>query len=216
LFCFVDILCAAGDLKAGRVPENFSTLLLEKYRNYEDSEDRMNAFRYFATRILPAVNTGLTRFDKRKYTESLSDCFSYTDEAFGLLLVVNYESRWRSQHDAVVENPTGTKKQQSETWKDGQYTSTTEGSRRGVSWQGQGLMKFNELSAMVKQQREVDKETPGVGNKVDLDLTAWCRSEAGMSQLANTGGDENDGVVQNEIAGDDEVEAMGECDIFEI
>jgi hypothetical protein len=60
LYCFVNILCAAGDLKAGRVPENFSTLLLEKYRNYEDSEDHKNAFRYFATRILPAVNTGVT------------------------------------------------------------------------------------------------------------------------------------------------------------
>jgi hypothetical protein len=198
------------------VHEHFSKLLLEKHRNYEESEDHKKAFRCFATRILPVVNASQTRFDKRNCSESLSDCFSYTDEAFGLLLVVNYERRWRSQHNAVVENPTGTKKEQSEKWKDAKHTSTTEGSRQGVSWQGQGLMKFNELSGMVKQQREVCKETTGTDNKVDLDLTAWCQSEPKMSKLANGGGDESNLVVPNETAGEDEVKAVGECDIFEI
>jgi hypothetical protein len=70
------------------VPEDFSTLLLEKYRNYGDSLNHRNAFRYFATRILPAVNASQTRFDNRKYTEALSKCFNYTDEAFGILMVI--------------------------------------------------------------------------------------------------------------------------------
>ena len=83
-----------GDLKNDRVPQDFSKLLLEKYREYRESEDHKRAFQYFATRILPAVNAGITnKYDKRKYKETLSSCFSYTDEAFGLLLLVNYEDR---------------------------------------------------------------------------------------------------------------------------
>jgi DNA primase len=198
------------------VPESFSRLLLERYRDYGDSEEHKNSFRYFATRILPAVNASQTKFDKRKYSETLSDCFSYTDEAFGILLVMNYEARWQSQHTAIVVNPSGTKQEQSEMWKDGRYTSTTEGSRRGVSWQGQGLVKFNELSQMVKQQRGVDKDLAREENEVEQDLMAWCRTEAGMSPLPSSHGNENAGVIPNDMAEEDEVEAMGECDIFEI
>ena len=59
-------------------------------------------------------------------------------------------------------------------WEDSKYTSTTDGSKQGASWQGQGLMKFNKLSKMAKQQHEVDKELPGgAENKVDLDLVKW-------------------------------------------
>jgi hypothetical protein len=47
-------------------------------------------------------------------------------------------------------------------------------------------------------------------NKVDLDLTAWCQSEAEMSQLTNGVGDKNNGVLANAMAKDNEVEAMGE------
>ena len=61
-----------------------------------------------------------------------------------------------------------------------------------------------------------DKETTGARNKVDLELTAWCRSEANMSNSNFGAADENNLVVTNEIARDDEVEAVGECDIFEI
>jgi hypothetical protein len=167
-------VCDTGDLNGNRAPESFSKLLLERHRDYGDSEDHKNAFRCFATRILPAVNASQTRFDKRKHSESLSECFSYTDEAFGILLVVNYyEARWRSQHNAVARNPSGTRQQQSELWEDGKCTSATEGSRRGVSWQGQGLMKFNELSEMVKKQRGVMEEIPGASvNEAEWDLMA--------------------------------------------
>ena len=53
-------------------------------------------------------------------------------------------------------------------------------------------------------------------NNVDMDLKAWCRSQAGMTQLASNGDNERNGVVPNEMTEDDEVEAVGECDIFEI
>ena len=87
--------------------------------------------------------------------------------------------------------------------------STTEGSRQGFSWQREGLVRFNALSQVVKQQREAEKWEPGDESEVDLELMAWCRSEAGATHLPSSLG--NNGVAEQ-----DEVEAMGERDTFEI
>ena len=43
-----------------------------------------------------------------------------------------------------------------------------------------------------------------------------CPLEANMSNLNFGAADENNLVVTNETAGDNEVEAVGECDVFEI
>ena len=205
-----------GDLRNGLVPEDFGKLLLEKYRNYGSSETHKNVFRYFATRILPAVNAGITKFDRRKYKESLSECFSYTDEAFGILLVINYESRWRSQHAATMRLPRGTGKERSKLWNDARYTSATEGARRGASWPREGLVKFNELSTLVKFQRG-SESVAGNENVVEAELMAWCREEAGLPQLDDMDADnDSSDLIPNDVEGEDEVEAMGECDIFEV
>jgi hypothetical protein len=203
---------------SNRVPDNFSTLLLETYRNYGNSEKHKTAFQYFATRILPAVNASLTKYDRRKYTKSLSECFTYTNEAFGLLLVVNYEKRWTSQHKAELSLPGGTASQErSERWEDAKYTSSNEGARRGVSWPREGfLVKFKELSKMVKDQRGVDKEE-GEENVVEAELMAWCRNGAGMPERATgSGNPSSEGSAHGEVEEEDEVEAMGECGIFEV
>jgi hypothetical protein len=210
------VLVIQGDLRNGDVPEDFSKLLLEKYRNYGDSDTHRNVFRYFATRILPAVNAGLTKFDRRKYKESLSECFSYTDEAFGILLVINYENRWQSQHAADMRLPGQTGKERSKYWDDARYTSATEGARRGASWSRDGLLKFNELSAMVKEQRDEDNMA-GTGNMVEADLMGWCREEAGMPQLADAAGNDGSDLIHTEVdEEDEEVEATGECDIYQV
>lgn len=207
---------ASGDLREGSVPKDFGRLLMEKYRNYEDSDNHKNAFRYFATRILPAVNAGITKFDRRKFKETLSDCFSYTDEAFGVLLVVNYENRWRSQHAADMNIPGGTSKERSSIWHNARYTSANDGARRGASWTREGLLKFNELSAMVKNQRE-NNNVAGAENTVEVDLKAWCRAEAGLPELTDSAGSKSSDLVPHEeVQGEDEVEATGECDIFEV
>ena len=199
------------DLKKDQVPKDFSKLLLEKYRDYGESEAHKEAFRYFATRILPAVNAGVTRYDKRRYKEPLSVCFSYTDEAFGLLLVVNYEDRWRSQHEAEMLLPGGTSKERSQRWEDAKYTSATEGARRGSSWPREGLLKFNELSKMVKRQRE-EVETE---EDVEENLMNWCRTGDGLDAVDPGAGGHQ--IATNQIAAEeDEVEAWGECNLTEV
>jgi hypothetical protein len=192
------------------VPENFSTLLLKDYRNYGDSVEHKNAFQYFAKRILPAVNTSHTKYDKRKYTKTISESFTYTDEAFALMLVVNYEGRWVSQYTAAEKYGGGRlQKDQSQYWVNARYTSSNEGSRRGVSWSKEGLRRFNSLAEKVKAQRDQLR----TGTMVEENLRSWFREETGMTVL-NKEGEE---TLENEVGEDEEeVEALGECGIFSL
>ena len=77
-------------------------------------------------------------------------------------------------------------------------------------------MTFNALSQTVKHQcGEADKEELGDENEVDLELMAWCRSEAGMTCLPSSLGNKSNSAVNNGIAKEDQVEVMGECDMLE-
>ena len=125
------VLLLTDDLTANKVPANFKKLLGDKFRDYGESETHRQAYVYFATRISPAVNTSFNKFDKSKYKKKVSESFSGTDEAFALLLVINYEPRWQSQHDALMEHPLESRKSRERRWKEAKYTSSAEGRRRG-------------------------------------------------------------------------------------
>jgi hypothetical protein len=192
------------------VPPNFSTLLLENYRNYGASVQHKTAFQYFAGRILPAVNTSVTKYDKLKYSKTITERFTYTDEAFALMLVLNYEARWVSQYDAAVRLSGGKiMKNQSKHWVDARFTSATEGSRRGVSWSKEGLLKFNSMAEMVKLRRGSEV----TGSDVEEDLRNWFRVQAAMPLLNKEGG-----IVLQESVDEEEneVEALGECGILSL
>jgi hypothetical protein len=194
------------------MPPNFSTLLLEKYRNYGESVQHKTAFQYFAGRILPAVNTNVTKYDKLKYSKTITERFIYTDEAFALMLVVNYEARWVSQYDAAVRLGGGKiMKDQSRHWVDARFTSAMVGSRWGVSWSKEGLLKFNSLAKMVKLQRESEV----TGTDVEEDLRNWFRVQAAMSLLNKEGGVVHQASVEEE-ENENEVEALGECGILSL
>jgi hypothetical protein len=193
------------------MPVNFKNLLEEKYRGYGASEGHHTALVYFVTSIFPTVNGSITKFDTPKYNMKLSKWFSYTDEAFALLLVDNYEPRWQSQHEAMVEYPQHESRKMRETqWRDPRHTSSTDGSRRGNSWTREGLLKFNSLREMVREQRASEES----GDTVDNYLRNWrSEEEAGMmswedGQMMATQGE--DGVEE------EEEEAMGECDIYQV
>jgi hypothetical protein len=75
------------------VPINFANLILDQYRDFGASiKDHQEAFVYFTNRILPCVNASITKFERLKYQKTMPECFSYTNEAFALLMVVNYEA----------------------------------------------------------------------------------------------------------------------------
>ena len=142
----------------------------------------------------------------------ISESLSYTDEAFAILLVINYEERWRSQHELGDENLTETRNHRKKDWTDAAYTSATEGSRRGISWSKAGLKKFNDLCLMVRDQRANAR----TGGKVETDLRVWCRSVAAMPPFEQQGERNSDNDIQEDGEEEEEVETFGEGNIFEV
>jgi hypothetical protein len=66
---------------------------------------------------LPSVNASITKFERLKYQKTISGV-SATDEAFALLMVVNYEARWTSQYEAIAGYPAESRKIRAKRWKD--------------------------------------------------------------------------------------------------
>jgi hypothetical protein len=135
------------------------------------------------------------------------------DGAFGILLVVKCENGWKSHHAAEMSLQGGTSQERSDEWEDAKHTSSIEGARRGVNWPREGLVKFNELSKMVKKQRDEDEAE---GSMVEAKLLGWCHQEAKMPKLATGSVNQVSGGMCGEVEEEVEVEAWGECGIFEV
>ena len=62
-----------------------SVIINPNYRRDPENED----FKYFISRILPAMNPSKSKFSTSKTQSVLSDIFTPCDEAYGLLLIHN-------------------------------------------------------------------------------------------------------------------------------
>ena len=151
----------AEDLLRGDVPDNFVRVLLSSYRNHSVTgcEDSKKAFEYFVERILPAVNANHTRYHVKKKTKLLSEIFTVTDEAFGLMLLENYEGRWRKQN----LEPDKTKWRQKSM--NAKYTSSKNGVKNNT-WSAEGRNKFCDWCKRVEALRKEDT----TGKQVEREL----------------------------------------------
>ena len=85
------------------IPENFPGDLLidlqddsnSLYRKYDNEIN--NAFYYFVTRILSAINASVNNFHGRKTLKLISEIFTTLDEALGLILLENEFHVWQEQ-----------------------------------------------------------------------------------------------------------------------
>lgn len=150
------MLCKA-DLNTGDiVPDDFAKKLEEHYRDYYDMDgnliegrqENLDAFFYFVDRILSSVNAEFTKFGpdkrKRRRTAFLRQVFTPSDEAFGLLLVENYESRWRAQAaDGQIKGEWRKEKKYQ-----AKYTSSNHG-LKNVTWDEAGIESYNKKLEMI-------------------------------------------------------------------
>ena len=135
-------------LRNGHVPRNFVPTLLRSYRKHRETgnvEDK-KAFYYFVSRILSQVNPKQTRFEKDKGRKVLSNMFTVTDEAFAIMVVENYDQRWRKQH---VEPD---KKKWHSDEMNAKYTSSRNGKRKNT-WTKEGMQRYHEWCAIVAARR---------------------------------------------------------------
>jgi hypothetical protein len=143
-----------ADLKNKEVPEsdNGGLFVAELLRNYrQNTTHGKKLYIYFATRILASVNAEITNFKSKKMKTLISDCFTVTDEAFALLILLNSESVWRNQ----VKEPDKTKWNSEEKF---QFRFTKKnGGKRTNSWSNEGLKRFRQLCKTVKKARTGEK-----------------------------------------------------------
>ena len=91
------------------IPENFPGDLLidlqddsnSLYRKYDNEIN--NAFYYFVTRILSAINASVNNFHGRKTSKLISEIFTISDEALDLILLENEFHVWQEQNKPKEE-----------------------------------------------------------------------------------------------------------------
>jgi len=173
---------ALEDWEAGRVPENFEENLLEYYREYLDESGNLiparkknyEAYIYFIRRILPSVNYEMTDYGNvAKKTMVLSECFTVSDEAFALVMVLNYTLRWIRQmvkkeskkaellgrewvmdpraRDGTLGNDVPAHEKTDE-WFNARWTGSHEGNKCS-GWSAEGIEKFSELAKNIQALR---------------------------------------------------------------
>ncbi|CAJ1965838.1 unnamed protein product [Cylindrotheca closterium] len=179
LFCKFHLL--PDDLKLDKVPsDSLVADLLEKntdaavgYRScgqgYQDylTKDgtkvlqartgQYQSFHYLVKRIMPSINCTNTKFDVRKQEETIGNIFTMSDKAFALMLLENYESRWRKQH----EDPKSARlrgKEHAAICKEfkAKFTSSDDGLKlKSSGWSRQGIESYKEkLSSIGKLRRQ--------------------------------------------------------------
>ena len=168
------LLWWAGDWAEGVVPggSNFPDILQEHYGKYFDCDgiliegrkENYDAFLYYLDRILPSVSADVTKYHgETRCIVPLSAVFKTTDEAFALLMVINYFERWvkivkdeldnKENSESVVDRVTLDDKRKRFREFKGKYTSSCNGLVRG-GWDDKGIQHYNELCQMVKEIRQ--------------------------------------------------------------
>lgn len=137
-------------------------LLDDTYRDYLDGEgqlreDRMEKYRafvWFVQNIVYSVNSTETEL-KRKEAEIdedvdfISKAFTISDEAFAVMLLLNYEKRWSNQ----VKFPTKSREELNKNpLYETRFTSSTKGYCK-CSWSDEGIALYNEWYGKIAKLR---------------------------------------------------------------
>lgn len=104
--------------------------------------------------ILFSVNCELTKKRRQQVLEKgdwnfITKVYTVSDEAFAILIVLNYEHRWRN----LVTHPT---KNAAKLATDPLYSCPWTSSRKGYSklpWKSEGIDRYNELLAKIEELR---------------------------------------------------------------
>ena len=151
----------------GVLPASLTDVLLgDDYRNYlgddgkvkPECESSFEAFKWFVKNVLFCVNHELTDMLSKQvfdlgYEDFVTRAYTPSDETFAVMLVVNYEQRWRNQ----VLTPT---KDKNELATNPIYAAKYTTSRRGyckLPWASEGIELFNSLVAKIEKLRSQPK-----------------------------------------------------------
>ena len=181
--CKYNCTVVAVDCEKGGVPGSFpgtiglvtdptgesQAIISPGYRQYGNGDNK--EFYYFVHRILPAINPGSNNFRQRKTTDLISDIFTVTDEAFGLILLHNEYHVWEDQQGRKGSNKTITNVEK----KRKRYCDAKSGSREG--WMREGKELFTELCLRIVELRK----RPETGVRLEEMIREKIVKESGSS-----------------------------------
>ena len=145
------------------LPPSLSEVLIsEHYRQYIDSdgnlipgrEEEYRVFVWFVKNILKSVNFEHTKHIIKEvkdvgYKDFVTKTYSVSDEAFAILVVLNYEKRWRNQ---VLEPSKDKKELATNPLYSCRWTSSQKGYCK-LPWKKEGVDTFNTLNTRIGQLR---------------------------------------------------------------
>lgn len=154
------------------LPESLTEILLDDgYRDYLGDDGLVKperahdyeAYKWFVKNVLFCVNHELTELLSKKvydlgYEDFITQTYTSSDEAFAIMLVVNYEDRWRNQ----VLTPT---KDKNELNNNPMYSTKYTSSKRGyckLPWAKEGIELFNELVSKIETLRAQSRTGKGL------------------------------------------------------
>lgn len=114
--------------------------LSEEYRRWEKPPEE---FRFFMNKIMPAIRATNCEYRKFKGIKPLREIFTVSDEAFGLVILLNELHIWENK---VAEKTIGTKYHRK------RFVDAHSGNRQG--WSNAGLNTYNRLVDEIKKRRE--------------------------------------------------------------
>ena len=190
------------DWRASKVPDRLLEKLLENYRDYFDEagnmipgrEENFEAFVYFVDRILTSVNSKVNDYGpKIRKAVAMSSVYSISDEAFALITLENYYTRWvrmlqaptlkmDSDGESVDRDVVHLDKttQRTAKWFAAKYTASQRG-KQITGWNKEGIARHLELARLVKGCRLDDR----MGQQLEAKMVKfWIGRETGESGRA--------------------------------
>ena len=152
-----------GDEKTILPTEGLCEFLLDDtYRDYLDDKgevrsdrlEKFEAFVWFVKNIFFSVNCAVTDMNLKEVEmnedrDFISKAFTVSDEAFAVMLLLNYEKRWSNQ----VKFPTSKREElNKDPLYETRFTSSTKGYSK-CSWSEEGIALYNEWYRKISKLR---------------------------------------------------------------
>lgn len=170
--------CKSEDWVEGKVPEDFVKNLFKYYRDYLDEkgkvisgrEKHLQAWIYFVGRILPSVNSEINDYSAvPRKTKLLRNCFTSSDEAFALVMVLNYVESWirkiKAKESKIQAARMGDDEQAGQSdgeetpahlmpkeWFHARWTGSQDGNKLS-GWDEEGIEEFNKHADKINKLR---------------------------------------------------------------
>ena len=189
-----------ADRENNKVPESFPGTIMVSlepdsemwhvHKDYRQSEEPTPEFKYFVERILTAIQPPRNKFNDRKGKKKLSEIYTVTDEAFGLVILLNELHCWEECAE---------RKEASDRYGRKRFCDGRSGNKKG--WKNWGLIIYNRLCKNVQRRRQM-KESIEMEKNMYKEYSR-NNSRHGDSSSDESGADES--VFQDDaILGDTE------------